>query len=130
MSKKRKKIEKMRGSKTCGYGAKKKHRGKGSKGGKGHAGIWKHKKSMIIRHEPDAIGKSGFKPKNSKKLRAINLVDLQKIAKGQEIVLASLGYDKVLAKGDITKPLVIKAKSFSKGAAEKIEKAGGKAIVA
>jgi large subunit ribosomal protein L15 len=33
MSKKRKKIIKMRGSKTCGYGAKKKHRGKGSKGG-------------------------------------------------------------------------------------------------
>ena len=36
---------------------------------------------------------------------------------------------KVLAKGDITKNLTIKAHAFSKSAVEKIENAGGKAEV-
>jgi large subunit ribosomal protein L15 len=33
-----------------------------------------------------------------------------------------------LSKGDLTRPLTIKAKKFSKKAKEKIEKAGGKAV--
>jgi large subunit ribosomal protein L15 len=129
MSKKRKKIIKMRGSKTCGYGAKKKHRGKGSKGGKGYAGIWKHKKSMIIAYEPDHVGKRGFKPKNRKEIKAINLSDIQKLKEDCEIFLKEFGYDKVLAKGELKKPLIIHAKSFSKKAIEKIEKVGGKAVI-
>nr|MBP8657483.1 50S ribosomal protein L15 [Fervidobacterium sp.] len=36
---------------------------------------------------------------------------------------------KVLARGEITKPLVVKAQKFSKTAKEKIEKIGGKAEV-
>jgi len=36
---------------------------------------------------------------------------------------------KVLGRGEIAKPVTIKASRFSKSAAEKIEKAGGKAVV-
>jgi large subunit ribosomal protein L15 len=36
---------------------------------------------------------------------------------------------KVLGSGEVTKPLVVKADSFSKSAREKIEKAKGKAEV-
>lgn len=36
---------------------------------------------------------------------------------------------KILARGEITKPLVVKAHKFSKTAKEKIEKIGGRAEV-
>ena len=128
----------MRGSKTCGYGAKKKHRGKGSKGGKGLAGAMDHKRNKILKEIPEHIGKRGFKSlkqrKIKPKIKAINLRDLNKILeklkeKKEEINLKELGYDKVLGKGDLEKPLIIKAKSFSAKAKEKIEKIGGKAII-
>jgi len=49
----RKKNKRMRGAKTThGYGAKKKHRGSGNKGGKGMAGSGKRadqKKTMILK---------------------------------------------------------------------------------
>jgi large subunit ribosomal protein L15 len=38
------------------------------------------------------------------------------------------GY-KILGNGELTRPLTIYASAFSKGALEKIKKAGGKAIV-
>ena len=55
-----KKVQKMRGSKTHGYGAKKKHRGKGSKGGKGYGGSTKHNRTYIYAYEPEHFGHKGF----------------------------------------------------------------------
>ncbi|HDD35803.1 MAG TPA: 50S ribosomal protein L15 [Candidatus Desulfofervidus auxilii] len=129
---KRKKIIKKRGSKTCGHGMKKKHRGKGSRGGKGMAGLKDHKKFYMLKYMPDHIGKYGFKSLKKRKIipeeKAINLRDIVKIASGKEIDVVELGFDKVLGAGKIEKPLIIKAKSFSKKAEEKILAAGGKAI--
>jgi len=129
----RKKVRRMRGSHTHGWGMKKKHRGKGSQGGKGMAGLKKHKKSWMIKYRPDYFGKRGFKtPQGSKKkIKAINLKDIDILAKKlnkTDIDLNELGFQKVLSTGKLTQAITIKAKKFAKRAKEKIQKAGGKAI--
>jgi len=127
----------MRGSKTHGYGAKKRHRGSGSKGGVGMAGTFKQKKTWVFRYERTRLGKAkGFKSLRQREIKedyvAINLRDIQKLIETKnltgEVDMSSLGYDKVLAAGNLKKPMEIKAKYFSKGAEEKISKSGGKAI--
>lgn len=124
-----KKTEKKRGTRTLGRGTMKKWRGKGHRGGKGYSGSKKHRKSWILRYEREHLGKRGFIPKTSKSVKAINLRDLETLAGDKkEIVLADLGYDKVLGSGNVTKKLVVKAKAFSRIAKEKIEKAGGKTV--
>lgn len=124
-----KKTEKKRGTRTLGRGTMKKWRGKGHRGGKGYAGSKKHRKSWILRYEREHLGKRGFISKTSKSVKAINLRDLETLAGDKkEIVLADLGYDKILGSGNVTKKLVVKAKAFSRIAKEKIEKAGGKAV--
>ena len=107
----------------------KKWRGKGHRGGKGLSGSKKHRKSWILRYKKDHLGKRGFIPKTSKSVKSVNLRDLENLAgEKKEIVLADFGYDKVLGSGKLTKKLNVKAKSFSRQAKEKIEKAGGKAL--
>lgn len=69
----------------------------------------------------------------------INLCDLNKLDEGTEVTIESLVASKiikkpldglkVLAKGEITKKMTVKAKVFSAAAKEKIEAAGGKAEV-
>jgi len=64
---------------------------------------------------------------------SIDLLRENKIAEYEEdkiiIDVTKLGLDKVLGKGKVTKPLIIKAKSFTTSAIKKIEDAGGKAII-
>jgi len=133
---KRKKVVKQRGSKTHGYGSKKKHRGAGSRGGRGMAGGGKQKKFWMIKNMPGHIGRRGFKTLRERKVsagkpKAINLRDIEMLAAGaKELDISKLGYGKVLSAGTISGPVTIKAESFSKAAKEKIEKAGGKAVVA
>ena len=133
----RKKIEKKRGTRTCGQGGMRKRRGKGNRGGKGYSGSKKHRKSWIMMNEPGRIGKRGFVPKSDKCLREtriINLDGLSRLAeknldpKANEIDVVSFGFDKVLGSGKITRSLNVKARSFSRHAKEKIEAAGGKAV--
>ena len=125
MSKKMKKSEKRRGTRTIGKGGIQ----PGGRGGKGFSGSKKHRKSWIMRYKRDHLGKRGFTPKTRKSVKSVNLRDLEKLAGDKkEIVLAELGYDKVLGSGKITKKLVVKADAFSRQAKEKIEKAGGKAL--
>jgi large subunit ribosomal protein L15 len=129
---KRKKIEKKRGTRTCGQGGMRKRRGSGNRGGVGYSGSKKHRKSWIMKYEPDHLGKRGFVPKSFKSLRkvkVINLSDLEKLAEGkQEIELNEFGIDKVLGTGKISRNLTVKARSFSRHAKAKIEQAGGKAV--
>ncbi|MEM5834403.1 MAG: uL15 family ribosomal protein [Candidatus Aenigmatarchaeota archaeon] len=138
-----KKVRKYRGHRTYGYGSHKKHRGKGSRGGRGFAGMHKHKWTYTVKYAKDHFGKRGFKrPFDVKEIKSINLEELdkkaeslleQKIAEkdGEKIKInvLKLGYEKVLGTGKITKPLIIEAKFFSKKAVRKIEEAGGKAVV-
>ncbi len=132
----RNKVRRMRGSRTHGWGSKKKHRGGGSKGGKGMSGLMKHKKSWMIKYDPQHFGRVGFKlpqPLAMKRqsLKAITLKDLDRLAKRthvKEIDVSKLGFYKVLSTGKLTEPLTIKAKRFAERAKEKIEEIGGKAI--
>ncbi|MCX6817641.1 MAG: uL15 family ribosomal protein [Candidatus Aenigmarchaeota archaeon] len=134
MANRKKKIEKKRGTRTCGYGGMRKRRGKGVRGGKGYSGGFKHMKSWLQKYEPDHLGKRGFVPKSYKcvkEVKVINLSSLEDLAlkNGKvEINLAEFGFDKVLGSGVITKALTVTAKAFSVHAKEKIEEAGGKAV--
>jgi large subunit ribosomal protein L15 len=128
----RKKIVKQRGSKTHGWGSKNKHRGAGSRGGRGRAGIEKHKK-LYFKKRGIELGSRGHTSMRQKKLRkevkSINLRDLEKLVPGKkEIILREFGYDKVTGAGDIRTPLRVIAKSFSARAVEKIEAAKGQAV--
>jgi len=127
------KSRKLRGRKTHGYGSKKKHRGAGSRGGKGQSGMLKHKKSFMLKYEPQHFGKIGFHvPPAAKRIEnAINLKRIDILAKKlnkTEINLSEFGYQKVLSTGDLTQPLTIKAEKFVEKAKEKILNAGGKVI--
>ena len=139
----KRKINKQRGSRSNGGGCTKKRRGAGNKGGKGKAGAGKQHWTWTVIHDPDHFGKHGFKrpQKMIKKVNAVNLSYLEEHAddlvasgkaskEGDAIVIdvTELGYDKVLAKGKISKTFKISAPQFSASAIEKIEECGGEAI--
>ena len=125
----KRKINKQRGSRSNGGGCTKKRRGAGNKGGKGKAGMGKQHWTWTVIHDPDHFGKHGFKrpQKMIKKINAVNLNYLEEHA--IVIDVTELGYDKVLAKGKITKAYKISAPQFSASAIEKIEELGGEAIL-
>jgi len=138
-----KKLKKRRGRNT-GFGSHKKHRGAGSRGGRGLAGLHKHKRMRAIKFMPDHFGKSGLKRpiKVIKEVKAINLKDLdstvEKLLKdkrikqdkeGIKVNLTELGYDKLLGSGQVKHKLIVEAKYFSKNAAKKLEDVKGKAII-
>jgi large subunit ribosomal protein L15 len=56
----RKKTKKFRGSRTHGRG-KKAGRGAGLRGGRGNAGLLKHRYMYMIKNMPNHFGKQGFK---------------------------------------------------------------------
>jgi len=118
------KTRKMRAKTTHGYGSKKKHRGKGSKGGKGYAGSHKHHMTYIAKYEPDHFGKHGFFSRK-KKEKAINVEELEKMGE-KDINLTEMGFGKLIGKGKVTKPVNVTVKKASKQAKEKIEGAKGK----
>ena len=138
MPHKQRKTRKMRGSRTHGYGRVGQHRDAGSKGQR-KVGRHKHLWSYVVTHEPDYFGKHGFtSPKNLKrKEKIINIAKLDEMSqvstekgKGKTHVnLTSLGYTKLLGKGQITKPLIVTIPSCSKTAVEKIRKAGGQVLI-
>jgi len=86
------------------------------------------------------LPKRGFNNIFKKQYSIVNVFQLNKFDKGTEITperlleaglidkIAKNGV-KVLAKGDLSKQLVVKVHAFSSSAVEKIEKAGGKAEV-
>ncbi len=139
---KRKKNTRQRGSKTHGWGAKKKHRGAGNRGGRGKAGTGKRadqkKQTILKKYGKSYFGKFGFKKPNKKDTKTINLGYLEKnfdkllknkLIKQEKdtflINLKDLKINKLLGSGKITKKFKIIAERFSKNTKEKIEKLGG-----
>lgn len=128
-----KKTNKRRGSMTHGWGSKKKHRGAGSRGGRGNAGIEGHKR-LMLKMRGIEIGSRGFatmKEKGLKKeLKNVNIGELEKLAgEKKEVIIREFGYEKVTGKGSLSRPLKVIAKSFSERAQEKIEQAKGQAVL-
>ena len=120
--------------------------GNGKTGGRGHKGQ-KARSGGKVRvgfeggQMPLArrIPKRGFNNVFAKPLTAVNLASLNKFEDGAVVdaaalveagVISSCPYGlKVLANGELTKALTVKARKFSAAAAAKIEAAGGKAEV-
>lgn len=115
--------------------------GRGCKGQKSRAGNRKMRPGFeggqlpIIKKLPR---KRGFFNRFPNEYCAVNIGKLEKFASGAEITAQTL-FDaglidsvqlpvKILAEGEINKPLTIKANKFSGAAKTKIEAAGGKAV--
>ncbi|MBI5393049.1 uL15 family ribosomal protein [Candidatus Woesearchaeota archaeon] len=142
---KRGKMSRHRGSHTHGYGAMKKHRGSGNKGGKGRAGSGKRadsKKPSIWKNK-DYFGKYGFVNVTRNEQKTLNIRDIeerldryiaeQKITVAKNIYtvdLSSWGVDKLLGTGKATHSFMITVAAASEQAIEKIEAAGGKVMLA
>jgi large subunit ribosomal protein L15 len=144
MIRRTRKIRKMRGSRTIGGGCSKKRRGAGHRGGRGNAGLHKSKWTWTVKYDPKHFGKYGFKrPQRSiLKFNPVNLDYLdekseelvqqglaQKKDNAIEIDVTDLGYNKVLGKGKLNRPLIIKSPKFSSSAVQKIEEAGGETVI-
>ncbi len=141
----RKKSRKLRGrTRTMGWGRIGQHRGSGSKGGFGAAGMHKHMWSWVVKYAPSWFGKHGFNrpPELVVKPKSINVGELAerldrwiregkvKVEGGIPVVnLAELGYNILLGRGRIEKPVKVIVPRASARAIEKIEKAGGIVIV-
>lgn len=141
---KRKKNSRQRGSKTHGWGAMKKHRGAGNRGGRGLAGTGKRADQMKTLYWKERyFGKVGFRPGCTKEdIKAINIgfidenadsfLSSKLIEKKDDIFvvdLQKLGYNKLLGKGRVTKKFRITAKYASGNVSAKVEKAGGEVIL-
>jgi len=136
------KTRKKRGSRTVGWGQIGQHRKHSQKGGR-KVGRHKHLWSYVTKYEPDYFGKKGFtSPRSLKqKINVINVGELDelvdKLSAEKQIEkkddkdfldLDKLGYQKLLATGKISKPILIKVATHSESAAKKIEEAGGQIL--
>jgi len=141
-TKKRTKASRMHGRRmgTHGWGARKKHKKTGHRGGKGMSGSGKradHKKTLVTKlYGHGYFGKQGITSKGSQKDKS-NRINLQlieknlekygkKTSKGFEINLKSY---KILGTGEVKNKLIINAKEASKSAIEKVKRAGGEIIL-
>ena len=133
--KKRRRIGRGPGSghgKTSGRG----HNGQKSRAGYSALPTFQGGAMPLVRRVP----KRGFNNKFALTVATVNVADLEAaFDTGEEVTaetlrsksLAKQRYDilKVLGDGELTKKLKVCAHRFSKSAAEKIEKAGGEAVV-
>jgi len=132
--KKRKKNTRMHGRKmgTHGWGARKKRKKSGHRGGTGMAGTGKRSdqlKTLILKkYGHDYFGKQGVTSKatSKDKRNRINVGQIQENYKPGEIELKDY---KVLGEGEIKDKFVIKCEGASASAVEKVKKAGGEIVV-
>ena len=116
---------------THGRG-KKGGRGAGLRGGKGNAGLLKHKYMHMVKYMPDHFGRYGFKRPQSviKKDKTINIGQLEEKFPGiKDIDLEKEGFNKLLGGGSLNSKLKIKVNSASEKAIEKIKDKGGVVIL-
>lgn len=133
------KVRKLRGSRTHGWGISGQHRGGGMRGGHGKAGWCKHKWSYIVKYGRGDIGKRGFRNPTNKSLRTLNLSQLEDLIRrlktsaeplsregGRYLIdLKALGYEKLLGGGRIYTPVIVSAPEYSENAKKKLEEIGG-----
>jgi len=117
---------------THGRG-KKGGRGAGLRGGRGNAGLLKHRFMHLIKYMPDhRIGRYGFKrpPSQVTTDTIINVGVLESRFPGKaKINLEKEGYDKLLGGGSVTKKYEITVKKASAKAIEKIKGQDGEVTI-
>ncbi len=112
------------------------HKGQGSRSGYSMLPVFEGGQMPLVRRIP----KRGFNNRWAEQVAVVNLDVLEKYFRpGEEVSPAALEdrglvkgrYDllKVLGTGELSKSLKVSAHRFSRSAAEKIEKAGGQAVV-
>jgi len=103
-------------------------RGAGKRGGRGNAGMNKHRVMTRIKYMPNHWGMHGFNrdPSLRNVSVTVNVGQLEQMAEGADSIdLTELGIDKVLGSGRISSSLTVTVESASAKAVEKIEAAGG-----
>lgn len=135
----KKKKKKNRGSRSHGRGIKS-GRGAGERGGRGKAGLNKHKFPTLANEDPDYFGPKGFTRPQSliEEKEVINIYQVEeqideliedghasKSGSTYTVDLESAGYDKLLARGSAHYQMKIDVPSSSESAVYKIEEAGG-----
>lgn len=141
VAKRRRKFTRMRGTRSHGWGDKKRHRGSGNRAGCGNASTGKRAdaKKPTVEKIPHYFGKYGFKKLSYVEEQfVINLRDIEemagswvskKLAEAKDgiisVDLGKLGYTKLLSSGIVTKKLKIRVSYASAKAVEKVSKAGG-----
>jgi large subunit ribosomal protein L15 len=128
------KVRKMRGSRTHGWGQIGQHRKSGSRGGVGRAGSMGHKFLMFYREERE----KGFVRKVPKAVgKEVNVGELDELYRkmgfqtheGKRVLdLAAQGYGKLLGAGNVSAAYVVKVAECSERAREKIEAEGGRVV--
>jgi large subunit ribosomal protein L15 len=131
------KVRKLRGSRTHGYGQIGQHRHSGKQGGHGNAGLHKHKWSWLIINDPDHFRRDPFKPPSWHKVsKWTNVGELGSFAPEPadgrsgpvSIDLKSQGVEKLLGGGDVTRAYHVTVASYTERARTKLEEAGGKIL--
>jgi large subunit ribosomal protein L27Ae len=137
------KNRKKRGSVSAGHGRVGKHRS--HPGGRGNAGGQHHQRILFDQFHPGYFGKVGMRHFHMTKARYhCPMINVEMLwaklpagtfescpaGKAPVIDVTTMGYFKVSGKGNLpNKPLVVKAKLFTKVAEEKIKAAGGACIL-
>ncbi len=130
---------KFRGSRTHGRG-KKAGRGAGLRGGRGNAGLHKHKWISVVKYCPDYFGHHGFKRPQSVVCDKVtmNLSEVEQALPSMakdgfavqkegkwSVDLTKMGVDKLLGSGRISTAISVKVAEASATAQEKLKSAGG-----
>jgi large subunit ribosomal protein L15 len=133
------KTSKFRGSRTHGRG-KKAGRGAGLRGGRGNAGLHKHKWISVVKYCPDYFGHHGFKRPQSVVCHKVtmNLSEVEQALPSMakdgfaaqkegkwSVDLTKMGVDKLLGSGRISTAISVKVAEASATALEKLKSAGG-----
>ncbi|MBV18453.1 MAG: 50S ribosomal protein L15 [Euryarchaeota archaeon] len=103
-------------------------RGAGKRGGRGNAGMNKHRVMTRIKYMPNHWGMHGFNrdPSLRNVSVTVNVGQLEEMAAGADSIdLTELGIDKLLGSGRVSSALSVTVESASAKAVEKIEAAGG-----
>lgn len=126
-----KKSRKMRGHRTHGHG-KKAARGAGLRGGRGNAGIHKHRYVKAIK-SGRVFGGRGFCSIKKREEETINVGDLPSLMNDKDVLdLSSHGIDKLLGAGSIgggVEGKEIRVRSASAKAREKVKEAGARLVI-
>ncbi len=127
---KQRRKKKYLGKRRCGRGNVKNRRGSGNRGGRGMAGVDKHKWTWAMAHQPDYYSKHGFVNPTRKRYPTINLYEINQMALNGKLEEKEGKYvfefkGKVLGRGKVTLPLSIKALSWSKNVERKLAEVKG-----
>jgi len=135
MPHKLRKVRKLRGSRTYGFGQVTGHRGSGQRGGRGKAGTHAHKWAPPA---PKYEGRYGFSRKVTITDKVLNVGEIDNLAEGLSrtgkmeeeagkivLDLQAMGYTKLIGKGTVKRGYVLVIGKHSGMAAEKVAGAGG-----